>query len=487
MLKCIFNLGLNILLIFGLNSTSLSQGRYWVLFGENTNPETYQQYKDSIDHYTIAIENESKWFSAVSATLDSANIFFLKQKHFVKEILPVRSFQPSNYDTEPSVQNSYAMQQLNADSLLLLGLNGEGVRIGIIDGGFLGADENEYLNAIVSKGCMKFYKDFIRPEQTSPYEGVRIHQDNHGTTVWQMIAGYNSQTKRRYGMATEADFYLVKTDHGKRESRVEEDYLVAALELMDSLGVRLVNVSLGYTTGFDDPTEDHKPTEVDGKSSMLTKAITKATIEKGMLIVLSAGNEGNDKKWQVLSIPADAEAALSVGATSFSDWRKTNYSSIAPEGLDFVKPDVACFAANGTSFAAPVITGLAACIWQHDSTLSNHEVKKIIVQSAHLYQRPNNYLGYGVPDAAKIKNLLTEDNSIVNTVTELMAESNEIVLTITDHEDDLAVLFHKKDERLVLKQEIVKIKDQQLRIRRKEAAAFTTVSIKEQVYEISWH
>ncbi|HBF95578.1 MAG TPA: peptidase S8 and S53 subtilisin kexin sedolisin, partial [Porphyromonadaceae bacterium] len=73
---------------------------------------------------------------------------------------------------------------------------------------------------------------------------------------------------------------------------------VRAVEYADSIGIDLINSSLGYTA-FDDTTLNYKPESLDGKTSFMTLAANRA-YEKGMILVTSAGNEGN-KPWQKIS------------------------------------------------------------------------------------------------------------------------------------------------------------------------------------------
>ena len=160
----------------------------------------------------------------------------------------------------------------------------------------------------------------------APYAGVAMMDDAHGTEVWQLIGGYNRSKKIQYGLATASDYYLARTDHGGYEKRLEEDYIIAALEEMAQKGVKLFNISLGYTFDYNDPSENYKVADVDGKTSILTQALDKAALEKGLLFVVSAGNDGTEK-WKTLSIPADAQHVLTVGASKFQLYDKMAFSS----------------------------------------------------------------------------------------------------------------------------------------------------------------
>ena len=60
----------------------------------------------------------------------------------------------------------------------------------------------------------------------------------------------------------------------------------------------------------------------------------------------------------------------------------------------------------GTSFSAPIICGLAACLWQANPDLSNMDIIDYIKKSASQYDHPDSLLGYGIPDFAKANFLI---------------------------------------------------------------------------------
>jgi hypothetical protein len=129
-----------------------------------------------------------------------------------------------------------------------------------------------------------------------------------------------------------------------------------------------------------------------------------------MMVVVSAGNEGSNT-WHYISAPADAKNIITVGAMT-SDSIRSPFSSFGPSADGRIKPDVTAMGSavavqhtngsistgNGTSFSAPVITGMAACLWQSLSALSSAEVKDLIIQSCNSYDTPDSAMGYGIPN-----------------------------------------------------------------------------------------
>ena len=131
---------------------------------------------------------------------------------------------------------------------------------------------------------------------------------------------------------------------------------------------------------------------------------------KGMIVVASAGNEGNSS-WEYISAPADADSIITVGAIAI-DGNLASFSSRGPTYNRRIKPDVVAvgyettiqdpdntfWLGNGTSFSAPVIAGLTACLWQACPGKSNMEIIRAIQQYSSQYATPDSTKGYGIPD-----------------------------------------------------------------------------------------
>jgi hypothetical protein len=53
---------------------------------------------------------------------------------------------------------------------------------------------------------------------------------------------------------------------------------------------------------------------------------------------------------------------------------------------------------NGTSFSAPIISGLTACLWQANPEMKATDIFSAICESADRFYTPGNDYGFGVPD-----------------------------------------------------------------------------------------
>lgn len=288
------------------------------------------------------------------------------------------------------------MKTVNGQILHEKGYEGEGIQIAVIDGGFFGLDTNPLSDNMNILG----EKNFVYQQQDKM---------QHGFEVLSLMA---SNTPNQYvGTAPKAGYWLLRTEDSERESPIEEDYWITAIEYADSIGVDLVNSSLGYFR-FDSPFKSHSWDELDGKTTLISQAAEMAT-QKGIFVVNSAGNE-RMFNWKKIAFPADAEHVLAVGSIT-NDSVPSSFSSIGPAVGGRIKPDIAAlgddinfilddgttYKSRGTSYSSPIMCGLVACLWEAFPHLTNYKLLDIIRKASHQYTTPDEYWGYGIPDMKK--------------------------------------------------------------------------------------
>lgn len=292
------------------------------------------------------------------------------------------------------------IEQINIHYLHEEGHTGAGMLIAVMDAGFSGMDTLEAYASLMASGRVKATYDFVRRDSLLTYRA-----STHGTYVMGCMAA--KDTGVVIGTAPDADYLLLRTENVFSEYILEEYHWAAAAEFADSAGAYVFNTSLGYTT-FDDPRQNHEYPDLDGNSTVITRAANTAAT-KGILVVNSAGNYGN-AQWRYIGAPADGDGVLAVGAVDVGG-NLAGFSSRGPNAAGMVKPNVMAngvFAAtpgyfqpieyvNGTSFSGPIIAGAAACLWQANSNRTALEIKQAIEESAHLFNNPNDDFGYGIP------------------------------------------------------------------------------------------
>lgn len=89
---------------------------------------------------------------------------------------------------------------------------------------------------------------------------------NHEMNVLTDIAG--NLDDAFVGIATDASFYLFKTEDANIEVPLEETLWLEASERADSLGVDVINISLGYTT-FKYPNYNHSYEDMDRNTTFI--------------------------------------------------------------------------------------------------------------------------------------------------------------------------------------------------------------------------
>lgn len=317
---------------------------------------------------------------------------------------PLRERKPfqRTFASKDSVASPYgvAYRQIHVmggDSLHAEGFRGRGMTIAVIDGGFCNADSIPALQQIDILGT----HDFLcqpRPD---------IYQDtSHGTGVLSCM-GLNVPHVF-VGTAPEASYWLLRSEDGRTEQEVEEDYWVMAAEFADSVGTDVINTSLGYNY-FDDKTTSHTYRELDGHTAHISRAAS-LLASKGVVLVCSAGNSGDDP-WKKITPPADADDVLTVGALR-RDLSNANFSSVGPSQDGRVKPDIMAIGnpsylmygegeiirANGTSFSSPIACGMVACLWQALPHLTARELIDVVRQASDRHDAPDNIYGYGLPN-----------------------------------------------------------------------------------------
>lgn len=447
--------------------------------------EFYVKKLQSID---IQLLIESKWLNAVSANLSELQIEKLRKLSFVKEIIPIDAqtiLAKIDKKSDDDLRVDFVMKQIGIEHFLEAGLNGKGVNVGVIDAGFYGANDTQTLKHLFDRKQILGVKDYVNPKKKDYFGERESASDFHGTEVLNAITGRNYKENFQIGLATNANFYLARTDSGNKEFRGEEDNWMAAMEWMDSLGVRLINTSLGYAKGFSNPKESYTPEQMDGKTSVIARAARMAVDEKGIVLVVSAGNEGDDSSWRIISTPADVDGVIAIGATNELGM-KMGYSSIGPEFLAYMKPNVSCFSLFGTSLAAPVITGFVACVMQAHPTLNNKEIRAILEKSANLYPYGNNFIGFGIPNAKRALNLAAKKMLTDTAPRVIEVAENEKQVEIPMPVGEIAVVFHKKNATHVITQESVKAKYNFIPLKRNSSVKQTTVMTREEVVEVIW-
>jgi serine protease AprX len=394
----------------------------------------YNQLKNDVN---ITVLGKSKWLNAVHIQGEETNIrallntySFIESIEFAYKSLNTNAknigkkivASHQNKFTETTTDFNYGnaenqIKMLKGDFLHQQNFTGEGMQIAIIDAGFPNVNTLAAFKRIRDNNQILGGYNFA-DRNTNFYT-----RDSHGTHVLSTIAGYLEN--QFVGTAPDAKFYLFISEIAETETVLEETLWVEAAERADSLGVNVINTSLGYTT-YDNLNHSHTYADMDGKTTFISRGAEIGS-SRGMILVNAAGNDGGSS-WKYIGAPADAVSVFSIGAVNSSE-NIASFSSFGPTADQRIKPDVLAkglssaiinyssgnvSTSNGTSFASPIMTGVVACFWQAFPNKTNVEIMDLIRESADKYNNPTDQYGYGIPDFETAYNQVLSINDFSN-------------------------------------------------------------------------
>jgi len=401
-------------------------------------------YVDSIKNTGVIIFNTSKWFNSVTIqTTDSLILEKILAFPFVVKLENIGKVSNKGSDNKMEktfeVPDDYSNDQFSnkslfdskspynssttinyGPSLIQIGMlggtilheqgyHGDGLIIAVLDAGFWKVDEHDIFDSLWLNNRILGTKDFVNPG------GNVFKEHSHGMSVLSIMGG--NKPGSLVGVAPHAKYWLLRSEDTGSEYLIEEYNWVSAAEFADSAGVDIINSSLGYSV-FWNSSQDHTYQDMDGKTTPSTIGADIA-VSKGILVVNSAGNQGAGS-WKYITAPSDGFEVLCIGAVD----NEENYASFSSKGPSYdgrIKPNVSAMGegafivssggnivnGNGTSFSSPLIAGMSACLWQCKPDASVYEIIDAIEKSSSLYSDPDTLLGYGVPDFALAKIILS--------------------------------------------------------------------------------
>lgn len=438
---------------------------------DSTDIPVLQRYIDSIRLAgTVTILGRSKWLNAVIIqTIDAAAITKINNFPFVKKsdtvafrrninVNPVEdkfnkeqtapiSFiartKAATADTFNYGSSSNQIKIHKGEFLHNIGARGQGMVMAFLDAGFTGFATNRFFDSARARNQFLGTWDFVSGNNN-------VNDDAHGLNCFSIVAGYLPGTY--VGSCPEANYFLLRTEDAPTEQIIEEYNWVMGAEYADSAGVDVISSSLGYTS-YDNPVYSHTYAEMNGNTTVVTQGADLAA-KKGILVVNSAGNEGNSS-WKFIAAPADGDSVLTIGAVN-SSGIIASFSSFGPTSDGQIKPDVVSVGSgtalsntsgnvssgSGTSFSCPNMAGLATCLWQLFPEFNNWKIITTLRQSSDRFATPHPQYGYGLPNMKKAVGVLLCDISTMN------ASLNNFTATLNWSSKDVATMRYQIERKL---------------------------------------
>ena len=374
-----------------------------------------ESYVSQLEALGIDVFYRSKWMNLVSIEAEDSKLPLITCIPFVEKVDLIGPGSRKNSNRQDSARSDVDLPSLgregtssdNQNRLMRIGemhadgFTGNGVLIAVMDAGFLNVDKIEGFEHLFRNNQILATHSYVE------YKDDVYASESHGTSVLSCIAG---KAPNFIAPAPDADFMLLVTEDVYGEFRIEEYNWLFAAEFADSSGADMISTSLGYGPGFTDPEMSYNFSDIDGNTTVVARAAKWAS-DRGILVVTSAGNSGNDK-WKKITSPADVKEVLAVGSID-QNRRLSFFSSRGPTADGRLKPDVVSVGQNtvllnrvgnvntssGTSFSAPLIAGLVASIWQRAgfNMRPQNLIDSLRNTSSHA-NNPDTLIGYGWPD-----------------------------------------------------------------------------------------
>lgn len=313
---------------------------------------------------------------------------------------------------EPFNKYLWNLRQIGADQTAAAGIRGNGARVAVLDAG-MDLFNPDLAPNIDSNAAMSFVCYTGAPvngcEAVQPTGKTSEGTFNHGTHVGGIIAaainGFGVQ-----GVAPEATLVPIKV---LRETGSGSfGWLLQGLAYAETQNIDIANMSLGLAF-IRNPTVDCTTTVHDCNAGTLLAALNRAinhATASGILSVISAGNDGVNLNGMIVDVPAQSGNGMAVAATGpfnqanfdrlapYSNYGQSVVDIAAPGGdfssgnvLDGVLSDGVCnlvtktcdfYFADGTSMAAPHVSGVAALVVGQRGHVGPAALKSILENSS---------------------------------------------------------------------------------------------------------
>ena len=207
-----------------------------------------EQYKSKVMSIAHRLLCHSKWLNTLVVECNANKIEDIKRLPFVKQIeilspkdVERREIKSEFFNAGNIKRHSlYGVTHQTAKSANITKLHkkgywGKGAYIAVLDDGFGGVDT---LTQWFDRERIKFDYDVINPN------GNIYREDEHRTAVLSIMLA--NREGEFMGIAPQSDYALIRTEDIEIEVAYEEDFWVRGVEIADSLGVDIINSSLGY-------------------------------------------------------------------------------------------------------------------------------------------------------------------------------------------------------------------------------------------------
>lgn len=321
---------------------------------------------------------------------------------------------------EPYAGRQYYLNHIGDIYSAWKSYTGKGITIAVIDAGFNPKHEDFYYKDGTSKVSNKSASFVTSGNTTSVSVGIDAVTnmgESHGTFC-AGVAAAAVNGKGVTGIAPNASLLLLKTD-------LKPKSIAKAFKYAADNGAKVVTISIGsyYNYGGD---------LIDDGSDLVTvfNEPVKYCYGKNIPVISAGGNGGLDNQPTEYTFPGCVDNVIGVGGlaanSSTEIWTGSSYNSSSQyQSIDVFAPADMMYGCchydgknydggwNGTSFASPIVAGLAALYFEKNPNNTAKQFETDLYASCHKLTQSkiatSDQLGYGRVDAGKLLNISNKD------------------------------------------------------------------------------
>lgn len=344
---------------------------------------------------------------------------------------------------DPGVKSQWAVSYTNSNYVWSLVEQKETVYVAVVDTGVDYTHPDLKNRVELKKGY-----DFINNDSDP------MDDNGHGTHVSGIIAAEMNNGEGIVGVAGTLDVSIIPIKVLDAEGQGQSDVVAKGIEYAVDQGANIINLSL----------------EGSGEDVDIANAVRYA-IEKGVLVVAASGNDNQNCDSYT---PAGLENVYTVGAINplKTKARFSNYGNsveVAAPGVKILStvPGNQYEAWDGTSMAAPAVSGIASIMLAQKPDINIAELAAILNESSEdiLEEGQDQKSGYGLPNAEKAWQLLTgeeappaEEEAMFNSLQKAIGGASKLKIQQNDV-NSLMISSNNVDNRSENRSKLIDLKD----------------------------
>ncbi|MUK87572.1 S8 family serine peptidase [Ornithinibacillus sp. L9] len=347
-----------------ISASNLSEEKVIILFEKNID-------KNAVANAKGKVNKEFNHIPAVSMSVSPLALKGLKNNPNVRLIEEDQKIEVKGQVLDWGIEKTATVTAWRS------GLTGKGVKIAVVDTGIAAHEDLSIAGGISVVNYTPSYSD----------------DHGHGTHVAGIIGAQNNELGI-VGTAPDSDIFAVKALDYNGSGYLSD--IIAGIDWSISNQMDIINLSLG--TSQD--------------SVVLKQAIDQA-YQKGILVISAAGNSGNkDGSGDTVNFPAKYPTSIAVAAVDSNNQR--GLFSSTGEAVEISAPGVNVVSTylgnqyirmNGTSMAAPFVSGIIALYLQENPHATIQDVRSQLQTNVIDLgvEGRDSFYGYGLIQAPQMK------------------------------------------------------------------------------------